>query len=233
MCEFNPFKYGISDTALISSGTGITNSISFNRYNTRWGVDFSNQRNNAKSLLTYGYESTRINDWLLKWRWNINRSTSLLLNGKQGGRSLITPKFANRNYVLRTYSAEPTFIYISGSKFRIVTSYKWEQKKNEPVYGGETSVSNSVNIESKYNILQSSSITGRFTFNNISYKYPANTTVSYVMLDGLLPGKNFLWSLTMTKRLLNNLDLNVQYDGRKAGTAKTVHTGRASITAIF
>ena len=98
----------------------------------------------------------------------------------------------------------------------LVTGYKFENKKNQPLYGGEKSISNSLNLESKYNILQNSSITGKFTFNNISYKSPANTTVSYIMLDGLLPGKNFLWSLTFTKRLLNNLELNFQYDGRKA-----------------
>ena len=48
----------------------------------------------------------------------------------------------------------------------------------------------------------------------------ATTTVSYIMLDGLLPGKNYLWSLSLTKRLLNNLEVNFQYDGRKPGTCK-------------
>ena len=63
-------------------------------------------------------------------------------------------------------------------------------------------VSNSMNIESKYNVLQNSSITGKFTFNNIDFKSTmaaATTTVSYIMLDGLLPGKNYLWSLYIYK----------------------------------
>jgi hypothetical protein len=102
-----------------------------------------------------------------------------------------------------------------------------------PFYGGERSVSHSVNTEAKYNILQSSSLLGKFTFSDIQYNFPANTTVSYIMLDGLLPGKNYLWSLGLGKRLLNNLELNFQYDGRKSGTAKTVHIGRVAITALF
>jgi hypothetical protein len=101
------------------------------------------------------------------------------------------------------------------------------------LYGGEKSVSNSLNIESKYNILQNSSLTGRFTFNKIDYKFPSNTTVSYIMLDGLLPGKNFLWSVSFNKRLLNNLELAIQYDGRKSGISKPGHIGRAGITALF
>ena len=236
--EFNPFKYNVNDTALVTLNTVILNTLSFNRFNSKWGVDLSNLRNNGKSLLTYGYESRRLNDWLVKWRWNISRAFSLNVNGKKGENALYTPQFVNRNYQLTSYSAEPFLTFIKGTAFRIVTSYKLDNKKNLPVYGNQKSTSHSLNVESKYNILQSSSITGKFTFNTIDYKDPlsgnvANTTVSYIMLDGLLPGKNYLWSLGFSKRLLNNLELNFQYDGRKSGTSKTVHIGRAAITALF
>ncbi|MEQ1677254.1 MAG: hypothetical protein ABL876_11165 [Chitinophagaceae bacterium] len=231
--QFNPFKYGVSDDALIIVNTSIVNTVSFNRLSSKWGVDFSNFRRNGKSLLTYGYESNKVNDWTMRWRWNISRAISLTLNGKKGMNALYTPQFANRNYELSVYNIEPFFVFIRGTAFRLVTSYKFETKKNLPLYGPEKSTSNSIFIESKYNILQSSSITGKFTFNNISYNAVANSTVSYIMLDGLLPGKNFLWGLGLSKRLLNNLELNFQYDGRKAGTARTIHLGRAGITALF
>ena len=98
------------------------------------------------------------------------------------------------------------------------------------------SSSHSINIESKYNVLQNSFITGKFTFNNIDFiskNGTATTTVSYIMLEGLLPGKNYLWSITLTKRLLNNLEMNFQYDGRRPASSKTVHIGKASLTALF
>lgn len=236
--EFNPFKYNVNDTALITLNTTILNTLSFNRFNSKWGMDVSNLRNNGKSLLTYGYETRKLNDWLLKLRWNLSRTFSLTLNGKKGLNALYTPQFANRNYQLSIYSAEPFVTFIKGTAFRIITSYKYDNKKNLPIYGNQASVSHSINVESKYNILQSSSLNGRFTFNTISYKDAAtgnvaNTTVSYIMLDGLLPGKNYLWSLGFSKRLLNNLELNFQYDGRKSEGSKTVHIGRAAITALF
>ena len=231
--EFNPFKYGVNDDALIITNTAILNTVSFNRFSSKWGVDFSNFRRNGKSLLTYGYESNKTNEWTMKWRWNISRTTSFNLNGKKGTTALYTPQFSNRNYELSVYNAEPFFTFIRGTSFRIVTSYKFEVKKNLPLYGTEKAVSHSAFVESKYNLLQNSSVTGKFTFNNINYNAVANTTVSYIMLDGLLPGKNYLWSLGLSKRLLNNLELNFQYDGRKAGIAKTVHLGRAGITALF
>jgi hypothetical protein len=231
--EFNPFKYDVNDTALVTLGTVILNTLSFNRFSSKWGIDLSNFRNNSKSLLTYGYESRRLNDWLVKLRWNINRAFSLNMNGKKGLNALYTPQFNNRNYELDVYNIEPNITFIKGTSFRMVTGYKFEKKINKPFYGGEKSNSHSINLESKYNILQSASLIGRFTFNNIDYSAPANTTVGYIMLDGLLPGKNYLWSLGFTKRLLNNLELTMQYDGRKPGEARTVHVGRASITALF
>jgi hypothetical protein len=236
--EFNPFKLGVNDTALVTLNTTILNTLSFNRYNSKWGIELSNLRNTGKSLLSYGYESRKLNDWLIKWRWNISRAFSLTINGKKGLNALYTPQFANRNYQLSIYSIEPFMTFIKGTSFRIVTSYKFDNKNNLPLYGKQESVSHAVNIEAKYNILQSSSLNGKFTFNTIDYNDPlngnaANTTVSYIMLDGLLPGKNFLWSLGFSKRLLNNLELNFTYDGRKAGSSKPVHIGRAAITALF
>jgi hypothetical protein len=235
--EFNPFKYGLNDTALITLNTVLPTTVSFNRFSSKWGVDITNLRSSGKSLLTYGYESRKVNDWTTKLRWNMSRVILFTLNSRKGTNALYTAntQFDNRNYELDIYSIEPNLTFIRATSFRVVAGYKLENKKNLPVYGGEKAVSNSVNLESKYNVLQNSSIAGKFTFSNIDYKSQttATTTVSYIMLDGLLPGQNYLWSLTFTKRLLKNLEVNFQYDGRKAGNSRTVHTGRASITALF
>ena len=231
--EFNPFKYELADSALITLNTLLLNTFSFNRFSSKWGFDISNLRNRAKILLTYGYESRKLNDWTMKARWNLSRSITFDVSGKKGFNGLYTPSFANRNYELDIYNIEPRLVFIQGTKFRLATSYKFDNKKNNPLYGGEKSSSNSINIETKYNVLQNSSITGKFTFSNIDYRFPTNTTVSYIMLDGLLPGSNYLWSIDLTKRLLNNLELNFVYEGRKPGDARTVHIGRASVRALF
>jgi hypothetical protein len=53
------------------------------------------------------------------------------------------------------------------------------------------------------------------------------------MLDALLPGKNYIWNLSLTKRLINALELNFEYEGRQSGQAKAVHIGTVSIRALL
>jgi len=134
------------------------------------------------------------------------------------------------------YGAETRISYIKGTNFRVLLGYRLDDKKN--IDSAQKAIINSVTSEVKYNILSNTSITTKFTYSQIRYDDPGNgnvpnTAVSYIMLDALLPGKNFLWTVDLTKRLTSYLELNFQYEGRKAGTSNTVHIGRAALRALF
>lgn len=237
--QLNPFQAPLSDTSLITLNSIFVNTFSFNRFSSVWGFDFTNSRTDGKSLLTYGYESRKLDDWGVRTRWNVSQLIGLELQGKTGINQLISSsaKFDNRNFKIRQQSIEPKVNFTRGSNFRFSVGYKFSDRENEQGFL-EKSISNSINTEAKYNILQSTSIQAKFTYNNISYSTSqevpnANTPAAYIILDGLLPGKNFLWNLDLTKRLSGNLELNIQYEGRKPGEAKIVHIGRASIRAIL
>ena len=126
---------------------------------------------------------------------------------------------------------EPRFTFTKGTIFRAQVSYKLDDKKNTE--GNEKSTANSFSSEIKYNVLSNTSLSGKFTYSQIQYNSAPNTSVSYIMLDGLLPGKNFLWTIDLTKRLTSFLELSFQYEGRKAGTSGTVHVGRAQLRALL
>lgn len=235
--ELNPFRYNLNDNNLINLSQILANTFSFNRQSTVWGFDVTNLRNSGKSLLTYGYESRRNNDWSFKYRHFFSRAVTLNINAIKGLLALYTDnnQFENRNYEISRQSIEPGLSYISGTNFRISGTYKFEKKQNADEFGAEVATSHTLQGETKYNILQSASVTAKFTMENFKYssKNQATTTVSYIMLDGLMPGKNYLWNMMLNKRLMNNLDLNFQYDGRKPATGRTIHTGRATLTALF
>jgi hypothetical protein len=237
--QFNPFARPLSDSSLITLTSIFINTFSFNRFSSKWGFDVNNSRNGNKSLLTYGYESRRLNDWSIRGRVNLTRDILFDLTGRSGINQLHSsnPKFGNRNYKIDQSSIEPRVTFTRGANFRTIVGYKFSNKENSEG-SRETSSSHAANTEVKYNILQSASILTKFTYCNITFNSKdslvnTNSPASYIMLDGLLPGKNFLWTLDFTKRLSNNLEINIQYEGRKPGSSRAVHIGRASIRALL
>ncbi|MBI2730996.1 MAG: hypothetical protein HYX40_09635 [Sphingobacteriales bacterium] len=236
---FNPFSQ-TKDAALISLTSIYTNTIFFNRLSSWWGIDFTHLMNKGKSLLTYGLESRNFRDLSTRFRLNLSRNFTTELTGKSIKNQLANPnpKFGNRNYLISGESLEPKLSYIRGTSFRFSVSYKYDVRNNKQG-DQEKSINSALIAESKYNVLSSTSISAKLQYNQINYSSKlvaspnSNSTVGYIMLDGLLPGKNFLWTADLTKRLSNNIELNFQYEGRKAGTANTVHIGRATLRALF
>jgi hypothetical protein len=133
---------------------------------------------------------------------------------------------------------EPAVSYTKGANLRFGLGYKLSYKLNSPDLGNQKYTSDAFTSDFKYNVVQSASLQGKFTYNSISYlvgKNAADATspVSYTILEGLLPGKNYLWDIDFTKKLGSSLELSLQYEGRKAGDSNIVHTGRASLRALL
>ena len=234
--EFNPFTKKLVDTTLLTLSSFLSNTFFFNRASSLWGMDITQVVNNNKSLLTYGVESRSQRNLSLRLRWNINKSITTNFTFRTISNELFTPNFNNRNYQLKQQVAEPSVSYVRGTKMRVTLLYGYNQKQNSIGFF-EQSTNHTVTTEAKYNVLSNSSINARFSFNTIDFNFgqggTANSTVGYIMLEGLLPGKNYLWNLEFTKRLSGNIEMTVQYDGRKPGDARIVHTGRATVRAIF
>lgn len=234
--EFNPFTKRLVDTTLLTLSSYLSNTVFFNRISPKWGMDVTHVLSSGKSLLTYGVESRKQRSLAFKARWNVSRSITTNITLRSNTNELNTPKFSNRNYGIVQKVIAPSVSYISGTKFRVTLEYNYDDKKNNTGYA-EQATSNNLITETKYNVLSSATVNARFSLNNISFNYnpggSPNSTVGYILLDGLLPGKNYLWNLEFTKRLSTSIEMSLQYDGRKPGEARTVHIGRATVRAIF
>ena len=235
--QFNPFTKKLVDTTLLTLNSFLSNSFFFNRTSIKWGMDVTHSLSNGKALLTYGVESRKLRNVTYKVRYNFDKRITTTLALKSIINELITPKFSNRNYNIQQKVAEPSVSFTYGTSLRITAFYSFSDKKNTIGFL-ERLTSNAITTEVKYNVLSSSTINSRFSFNDIHFsaydpQASPNSTVGYIMLEGLMPGKNYLWNIEYTKRLAGNIEMSIQYDGRKPGISRTVHTGRATVRAIF
>jgi hypothetical protein len=229
--SFNPFNSSLTDTSLLTLDQLFSNTFSFNRFSADWGVDVNNIRSSSRSFLSYGFETRRLNDWNMKGRVNIGKMFTVDMILRRLVNKLLTPQFNNRNYSVEGNSVEPRLTYTRGTVFRAQAGYLFDRKVNTAAT--EKSSSNSINAEIKYSVLSNTSLSTRFTYSQITYNASPNTSVAYIMLNGLLPGKNYLWTVDLTQRLTTFLELNFQYEGRKAGNSGMVHIGRAQVRALF
>jgi hypothetical protein len=233
--NFNPFDGNIQDTTLISLSINLSNTLSYNRFSTTWGVDLTQVRNIARLLLTHGFETRELNDYVLRFRKNFGKKFTSELMGRLGNNQLITPnpKFDNRNYDINQYAIEPRFTYTNGTVFRTAIAYRFDDKKNNIAVDAQKANIHSLIFDAKYNVVQSSVLTGRFTMSSIDFNGPTNNTVAFIMLDALQPGQNYLWNIEFTRRLANMFEISFNYEGRKAGDTRTVHIGRAALRAVL
>jgi hypothetical protein len=234
---FQPFGQTVSDTAVISYNTNFTNTIYFNRTSTRWGLDITNSQLASKALLTYGFEDRKTNQFIIKSRFNFNKRWIGNLIFRSGENLLNTTGslFENRNYQIHHMEWEPALSYIYQSKFRATVSFQVAQKHNR-IDSMESTTNRSFITDVKFNAFSKSSITCKLVYNSIAfkgYRGSENTAVGYMLLNGLLPGENYIWNLDFTKRLAGNIEMSIQYEGRKTAEMQTVHIGRASVRAIF
>ena len=234
--QLNPFTQNLSDTTLLTLNSFLSNTFYFNRLNTRWGVDITQSVSQVKSLLIYGFESNKINTINFHGRWNITRliSTNLVLRSIQN--SADAPVYENRTYHINEQSIAPSVSYTHGTNIRVSLTYMIDESRNIMGYHEHTT-DNVITADIKYNVLSSSTVTAGFSINNIGFTYDTggstNSPVGYVILNGLLPGENYLWNIQFTKRLSTNIEINLQYSGRKPSGSQTINTGSASIRAFF
>jgi len=230
----NPFLRQSNDSEIVSINSSLRNTLFFNRFNSRFGSDYSYLENKNKTLLVNGFEERSTGSHNLKIRWNITRKwliSTETISGKKVNRSEF---FDNRDFKIDYRSSEQRLSYQPGTTFRSSIVYLYSEKRNRT---GELvqAFGQKLGCEVKYNRAMQSSLSASFNFIQYKYNGGENSSLSYEMLEGLQEGNNYTWNVGFQRTLSNNIQVNLSYDGRKSekGNARIVHVGNVQVRAHF
>lgn len=231
---FNPTDIRLSDSLLTALNYSFRQSLFFNQSASVFGMDYTFQNNLSKQLLTNGFQTRRTTSHEARWRWNLTRVWSINSANIIGRKSDSSDFFSNRNYDIEFYDLEQKLSYQPSTAFRISALYKYSHKQNQIRDGGNQKAEhNDFGLEFKYNQLEKGSLTGKANFINIIYDGAENTPLAYEMLNALKIGYNYTWGLSYQRNLTNNIQISINYEGRKSPNSQIVNIGGAQVRAFF
>jgi hypothetical protein len=227
----NPFINNIEDINILSMNQNIRNSFSFNRTNPKFGADYIYQLTNNKMLLISGFETR--NNYLNTFQTRYFFSPNIGIEGKLnfGRRVYNSEFFNNKNYLINNNFYEGTVIYQPNVNLRFSGTYILKNKIN--LSGTEVLNSNEAKIEGNFFTAKKSFINSSFSIIYNNYNSQTNTPIAYEMLEGLQPGLNFTWNVTIQRMLTNGLQINIIYNARKSPGVKVIHNAGVQMRAFF
>jgi len=228
----NPFYHDIYNPQVLNINNSFRNTFYFNRTHPKYGADFSYRQNQMKILMTNGFESKGLKELMLRLRWNFTRKWQINLRLSNGEKESNSEFFNNRDYLIDYYKMEPSLVFQPNKQMRIGATYSYGAKENR-IAAFETVVSQSARLDAKYNLLKKGMLSGMIQYVSLNYSGNQNSPVAFEMMQGLRSGDNFTWTISYQRTILKNLQLSINYNGRKPADTDVIHVGTVQLRAFF
>lgn len=135
-----------------------------------------------------------------------------------------------KNYILYSKENKIMLKYFKDD-FIFEIEHFYADKQNKQ--GNEALIMNKFEASANYVLSSKQAIDVAFSFINNNFSGDANSSVSYAMLQGLKPNKNYIWQLNLSHKIGSILSASVLYSGRYSDGNKIIHTGAVSIVAFL
>lgn len=230
---FNPFATMINDQNLVSTNSTMKNTLFFNRTSSIINAEYSIQDVRGKTLLASGFDSKRNASQEISLRWNIRPTFSIELKSQLGTKESFADYTIGRNYKYDFWTAQPSLIYQPSTNFRISLDGRISDKENAQDLGGEKCSLLEIGSSLKYNQTEKGSFQAEFKSVRMNFTGNSNSAIGFELLESLKPGINYTWNISYQRNVSKNLQLSIQYLGRKSENSRLIQSGTMEVRAFF
>ena len=228
--NLNPFETDANNQ--LGLQLNFRNVLFFNRGKQHFTTSYTFLNNKSRNELSFGFIENSLKSHQFNFNHKIQESWLLSFQSSFDKNESVSENFVSKNYNFDESLFNPKLSYLFNDNSRFDIFYQHTKKENT-IGALETLKQQKYGVSFSFSNKQNSAFNGEFNYFSNAFSGNANTPVSYQMLEGLQPGKNFTWSLLTQKKLTQFLDLNLNYFGRKTETSKTIHTGTIQLKAYF
>ena len=223
-----------ADSPIIQQmSNSLRNSLFFNRSSSKYSVELVTQLFANKNLLINGTDFISTNKDQIKFRWNMNKSFMLNSQLTKEIKKNSSTYMTNRNYDIENIEINNRISFQPNTLFRVALNGRYSEKRNSIEYGNEKAFINDIGIELRRSKRDKGLLNGELHLVNINYNGESSSTIGFEMLEGLQLGKNITWKLGFQKNMSNNIQISINYNGRKSEENRAIHTGSMQMRAFF
>jgi hypothetical protein len=228
--DLNPFSS--SEESLLGITQSIRNSLFYNRGKQDHSVTYTYLNNRIRTLLTAGSQENKNSSHQLQYAYLLQKTWLFSFQGQTIESASYSDNYASKNYNIEGYLVGPKISYIFSRNASWDIFYEYRNKENVI---GEMEMLDQQRFGTSFTYSSEKQFTanGEFSFYKNDFSGNQLSPAAYQMLEGLQAGQNLTWRLLLQKNLTQFLDINVNYQGRKSETSKTIHTGSVQLRAYF
>ena len=228
--NINPFETDANNQ--LGLQLNLRNVLFFNRGKQHYTTSYTYLSNKSQNTLSIGFIKSNLKSHQFNFNHKIEESWLIELLTTFDSNESVSENYSSKNYNFNKERYNPKLSYLFNDNSRFDVFYQYASTKNT-MGNLETLKQQKYGVSFTISGNQKGAINGEFNYFSNDFVGNPNSPVSYQILEGLQPGKNFTWSLLAQKKLTKFLDLNLSYFGRKTETSKTIHTGTVQLKAYF
>lgn len=222
-----------NETYLVSAGNVLRGTLFYRKSDPNFSADFTTQQVMNKAFLLSGFETRLEQSNSANFRKSVKSSAQILLQ-LTTGRKLTTSDFlAARNFNSNYITAAPSILFQPSNNKRISVlgevAIRSGNASETTFFARSLSVGSDAQVEGKNGQLFKTEV----KYILIQLEGNATGPVVYDALAGLQAGNNLTLACAWRKTINQNLQLSLNYNGRKSDGREIVHAGNMSVRLLF
>ena len=216
---------------VISAARVIRKTLFFNRSRPDFGAELSSLNSLSKILLSNGFSRREGKEFRVLIRKNIGSNFNLSLRFLQFRRNLQSDALAGQNFRLNGIETGPELAWQPGISHRVSGQFLVSDKQNGN--GEDQARISQAILDYRSGMAGKRNLNAQLRYSEIRFRGNVQSAAAYELLEGLLPGRNFTWSVNIQQKLTQGLQLLLTYEGRKSENQRIVHLGKVQASLLF